>query len=63
VQRKLLNPPDFPDPQTLERQLIEFQSLYERRAKPFEWKLSRDDLNRLLLDIIDQQMQEAKTAA
>ena len=63
VQRKLLTPPDFPDLQTLERQLLEFQVLYERRAKPFEWTFSRDDLNRLLRDLTDQQMRQEKTAA
>jgi hypothetical protein len=63
VQRKLLTPPHFPDLQTLERQLLEFQSLYERRAKPFEWKFSRDDLNRLLRHLTDQQTQQDNIAA
>jgi len=63
VQRKLLTPPDFPDLQTLEARLLEFQSLYENRAKPFEWKFSRDDLNRLLNDLGEQPAQPEKTAA
>lgn len=63
VQRKLLTPPDFPDLQTLEARLLEFQSLYEKRAKPFEWRFSRDDLNRLLNKLGEQPSQLEKVAA
>ncbi|MEA3365263.1 MAG: IS630 family transposase [Candidatus Hydrogenedentes bacterium] len=63
VQRKLLTPPDFPDLETLESRLLEFQSLYEKRAKPFEWKFSRDDLNRLLNDLGNQQPQQQEATA
>jgi len=33
------------------------------RAKPFEWKFSRDDLNRLLNGLVDQQSQQQEDAA
>ena len=48
VQRKVLTPSDFPDLQTVEETLLKFQARYEQQAKPFEWKFSREDLERLL---------------
>lgn len=63
VQRKLLTPPDFPDLQAVEDALLEFQTLYEKRAKPFEWKFSRDDLYRLLNDLDNQPLQQKVSVA
>lgn len=48
VQRKVLTPNNFTDLKEIEDRLIEFQSLYESSATPFEWKFTRDDLHRLL---------------
>ncbi len=48
TQRKLLTPNDFPDLDTLEQQLLNFGRRYEQIAAPFEWKFTRDDLDRLL---------------
>lgn len=48
VQRKVLTPPDFPDLHALEETLLKFQTRYEQEATPFEWKFSREDLERLL---------------
>jgi len=48
VQRKVLTPSDFHDLQAVEETLRKFQTRYEQQAKPFEWKFSRDDLDRLL---------------
>lgn len=48
VQRKVLTPSDFPNLRAVEERLLDFQRHYERQAKPFEWKFSRDDLDRLL---------------
>jgi len=48
VQRKVLTPNDFPDLATLEQRLLDFQSRYEKIAKPFKWKFPKDDLNRIL---------------
>jgi len=48
VQRKVLQPNNFTDLGTLEQRLLDFGRHYERVAKPFEWKFTRDDLDRLL---------------
>ena len=48
VQRKVLTPSDFPNLQAVEETLLKFQTRYEQQAKPFEWKFSREDLDRLL---------------
>jgi hypothetical protein len=48
VQRKALTPNDFSSLEALEQRLIGFQHYYERIAKPFQWKFTRDDLTRLL---------------
>jgi hypothetical protein len=63
VQRKVLTPNDFPDLVTLEARLLEFQSHYEKIAKPFKWKFTRDDLNRILDDISNLNSQNQKRAA
>jgi hypothetical protein len=48
VQRKVLTPNDFEDLDTLEAQLLAFGRRYEQIAAPFQWKFTRDDLNKLL---------------
>jgi hypothetical protein len=48
VQRKVLNPNDFTDLNTLAERLLEFQYYWESTARPFEWKFTRQDLARLL---------------
>jgi hypothetical protein len=48
VQRKILTPNDFADLDILAERLIAFQERYERVAKPFAWKFTRRDLERLL---------------
>lgn len=47
VQRKVLTPNDFPSLQTLKDRLLAFQNYYQTIAKPFQWRFSRQDLNRL----------------
>jgi len=47
AQRKVLTPNDFPDLATLEQQLLAFGRRYEQIAAPFQWKLTRADLDRL----------------
>jgi hypothetical protein len=53
VQRKALTPNDFRSLAEVEDRLLRFQTHYERVARPFQWKFTRDDLARLLakLDI------------
>jgi len=48
VQRKLLTPNDFQNLDELENKLLDFQKLYEKIAKPFEWKFTRKKLTELL---------------
>ena len=47
AQRKVLTPNDVPDLATLEQQLLAFGRRYEQIAAPFQWKLTRADLDRL----------------
>jgi hypothetical protein len=53
VQRKVLQPNDFTDLAAVEERLLAFGRHYEKVARPFEWKFTRDDLDSLLkrLDI------------
>jgi hypothetical protein len=48
VQRKVLQPNDFPDLAAVEQRLLAFARHYEQAAQPFEWKFTRHDLDRLL---------------
>ena len=48
VQRKVLQPNDFTDLAAVEERLLGFARHYEQVAQPFQWKFSRDDLDRLL---------------
>jgi hypothetical protein len=63
VQRKVLTPNDLPDVTTLETRLIEFQSYYEKIAKPFQWKFTRHDLKRVLARISCDESQLQRIAA
>lgn len=51
VQRKALTPNDFDSLAAVEDRLLRFQEHYERAAKPFQWKFTRQDLVRLLTRI------------
>jgi hypothetical protein len=53
VQRKVLQPNEFAELALLEERLLAFGRHYEQIAKPFQWKFTRHDLNRLL-DRLDQ---------
>ncbi|MCL4512061.1 MAG: transposase [Bacteroidetes bacterium] len=48
VQRKVLTPNDFESTQGLEKRLIDFQNYYEKIAKPFQWKFTRQDLDNVI---------------
>ena len=47
TQRKVLTPNAFPDLDTLQRTLLAFGRRYEQIAAPFQWKFTRQDLDRL----------------
>ena len=48
VQRKALQPNNFTDLDALEQHLLNFGRRYQQIAQPFEWKFTRDDLDRVL---------------
>jgi hypothetical protein len=48
IQRKVLTPNDFNSLQILADRLERFERHYEVIAKPFEWRFTRDDLNKLV---------------
>ena len=48
LQRKALTPNDFSSLQELAERLLAFERHYESIAKPFEWRFTRRDLNRML---------------
>jgi hypothetical protein len=51
IQRKLLTPDDFEDLDELAAQILAFEKHYNTAARPFGWKFTRTDLNRLLARI------------
>ena len=51
LQRKLLTPDDFEDLDELAAQILAFEKHYNTAARPFDWKFTRTDLNRLLARI------------
>jgi hypothetical protein len=58
AQRKVLQPNDFSDLDAVEQALLAFGRRYEQIAKPFEWKFTRRDLDR----VIDRLEQTPQTA-
>ncbi|MCA1678962.1 MAG: transposase [Actinobacteria bacterium] len=56
IQRKLLDPNDFPDTATLARALNEFEQHYNEIATPFDWNFTRADLV-ALMDRLDERNQ------
>jgi hypothetical protein len=52
VQRKVLTPNDFESLDSLKSTLINFQIQYEKIARPFKWKFTKEDLNRVLSSLI-----------
>jgi DDE superfamily endonuclease len=55
LQRKILTPNDFPDLETLEIAILQFQALYNEIARPFKWKYTKDDLKKTLSKIHAQE--------
>jgi hypothetical protein len=48
VQRKALTPNDLSDLIAAKQRLLGFQKHFEKIASPFDWKFTRDDLEKLL---------------
>jgi hypothetical protein len=55
VQRKVLTPGDFGSISELEDRILRFQEHYEKVAQPFQWKFTREDLNKLMTKLSSQQ--------
>jgi hypothetical protein len=62
VQRKVLTPSYFESLADLEDCLVKFQGYYEKLAKPFKWKFTRQDLA-ILMKKIAQHSTTQKIAA
>ena len=62
LQRKVLTPNDFDDLEQLEKMILDFQAIYEKAAKPFEWKFSRQDLRNILAKAGSIQIQQRMAA-
>jgi DDE superfamily endonuclease len=63
VQRKALQPNNFADLDILAENLLAFARRYEQIARPFEWKFTRHDLNKLLAKLDDAQPAPARLVA
>lgn len=63
LQRKALTPNDFPSLAVLKERILGFQQYYEQIAKPFEWKFTRKDLNRLMCKINNKPADSSRLAA
>lgn len=63
LQRKVLTPNDFPSLAVLKDRIFNFQNYYQEIAKPFEWKFTRKDLNRLLCKINNKLTNPHRLAA
>ena len=48
LARKALDPDDFGSIAELRQRVLDFQTHYEKIARPFEWRFTRQDLQRLL---------------
>lgn len=48
LQRKALSPDDFASREKLRTRVLGFQDHYQAVAKPFDWRFTPDDLDRLL---------------
>jgi hypothetical protein len=55
LQRKVLSPSNFESLEDLENKILSFQMLYEKVSRPFEWKFTREDLKKMLLNFADKQ--------
>ena len=53
LQRKVLTPNYFESLDDLENRILGFQDEYEKIAKPFKWKFTRDDLKKILAKVND----------
>jgi len=50
---KVLTPLDLPDRSAVAERILHFQERYDRTAKPFRWKFTRQDLQDRLQALAD----------
>ena len=62
VQRKVLTPDDFTSFGQIADRILGFQSHYQKVARPFDWKFTRQDLARTLDRVQDYRMRPAHAA-
>ncbi len=55
LTRKALKPNDFASLDGLKIRILDFQGHYQQIAKPFQWKFTRRDLDRLLAKLDSAQ--------
>ena len=56
VQRKVLKPNDFNDLKRIEQHSLDFQVHYEKITKPFKWKFTNTDLNKVLSNLASDNL-------
>ena len=54
IQRKVLTPNDFNSLDKVEEALLDFERRYAQRARPFQWKYTRQDLQALMAKLSAQ---------
>ena len=59
LQRKAIKPGNFRDLDHLAHRVLGFENRYNLTAAPFKWNYSRDDLNKLIRRITDQDTTQA----
>lgn len=62
LQRKVLTPNDFASLIDLREAIYAFEKRYEKIAKPFEWKFTRNDLSKMMKKLSQNSFQLAKAA-
>ena len=54
LQRKVITPNDIKELDVLKQTLLDFQTRYEKIAKPFKWTFTKEDLNQILSKLSNQ---------
>ncbi len=62
IQRKILTPNYFSSVDDLTQTIINFQKRYDKNARPFEWKFTKDKLSVMLAKLSDKSTPLTKAA-
>jgi hypothetical protein len=64
VQRKVLSPNDFFNTEAIASVLAAFEDRYNAVSRPFDWRFTREDLNKLLARLaVHEQAAPSRVAA